>query len=152
MNFICEECSYCTSIKANYNKHLTTSSHLYKVTKITKEEFKCSHCNYSTNIKCNYEKHLKTSSHQLMMDKDAKDNELVIHKEISELKIRIGHYEGQRKLLLEQSNKLLEQNDKLLDLLEERDKLNVSNTYIHNNIFNISIENNPQQNYSDKIE
>ena len=70
--FSCEFCTYTTSHKKDYDKHVSTRKHekmgtLYE--KNGKSQYflhRCDACNYSTSVSQNYEKHILTRKHTKM--------------------------------------------------------------------------------------
>jgi hypothetical protein len=56
----CEKCSYYTTNKSNFNKHLLTKKHINRVSQI---EYKCGYCSYVGKRKGDYDKHMLSRKH-----------------------------------------------------------------------------------------
>ena len=63
-HFVCNFCSYATTNKQNYDKHLETLKHLNNVNGKT---YYCPICEYNTNNKKDFNKHMETDKHKDMI-------------------------------------------------------------------------------------
>lgn len=95
--YTCLHCSYKTSNKSNYNKHLRSKKHKQRVGNIVIEEepvyveYTCDICNFSTRNKTGMKRHLKTMKHkQRITDSETttkvKDNVFEIPSQVNEMK------------------------------------------------------------------
>lgn len=58
----CEKCKYSTTVKCNWDKHLSTLKH----TQIKETSWTCNLCEYTTPVKDNFKKHMNSLLHQLL--------------------------------------------------------------------------------------
>lgn len=58
----CEKCSYYTTNKSNFNKHLLTKKHLNRV---NIKQYACNQCSYVAKHKGDYDKHMLSRKHIL---------------------------------------------------------------------------------------
>ena len=144
--FQCIKCTYITSNKYSYNKHLMTAKHKKDNmdNKKVVEKFQCNKCNYNTSNKICYDKHLMTAKHKM----DNKSSEVCL-KVIEKNKCNCGkiykHIQGLYKHKKICDNKNLEKKNIELPIANTIIKSNNSNLEPYNIITELLKQNNELQ-------
>jgi hypothetical protein len=120
-NFVCEICNYHTSIKRDYNNHLSSKKHIKKQ---AQHLYSCDFCDYTTSIKYNYNKHLSSKSH---IKKSQHQANTPIKKEDNQIYSSIM---DELKRMREEQSKIIE--EKTTSMREEQAKMNQIITEIAN--------------------
>jgi hypothetical protein len=137
-NFECDKCFYVTSVKSNWEKHITTKKHLDEV---TDTHHVCGTCNKKYKDKSGLWRHDKVCTNVIAQPVNAEMAHLtsVI---VGQTKV-IEIISGQNKIIVEQNKELIEQNKELTEAVKHgiannANQAHTTNTHTnsHNNSHN----------------
>jgi hypothetical protein len=144
--YVCNLCSYITSKKYNYNKHLSSIKHKNRVANNVSYDYNCDICDYHTNKKYNYDKHIRSKKHcenikndnETLKNVNVFENELIVSTIMSQLNSILEENNKnilaeQTRLMVETQSKLMaETQTKLIQEIANKPTNNISNTLNNN--------------------
>jgi hypothetical protein len=132
----CKKCNYATSLKHNYNKHMTSNKH--KANGKHGARYKCAQCNFYADDMSNYKKHTLTQKHQIKCNTDDEliDGQLIDENELFDMSSAIVEYNPNAQQMMTTTNTdkdkdlminslvqlLAKTNDVLISQIEIKDK------------------------------
>ena len=136
MNYNCNICKYSTALKANYERHLNTKTHIANE---NLNKYECLNCNKMFIYKSGLSKHKKTCISNtnindpkievLLLRQELKFKDVLLEEKEKEKKL-LKEFEKEKTKILKQSNKqILKSKDEQIDLIQNKSLESVKHAY-----------------------